>query len=142
MSRFPMYLAALAILAFGLGLGGCAPQETPSEPETSGAETEAEAEAEHEGDADHDHGDEEEGSHSHDEAQAGSDVEEALAMLSEAEQAAARAQKTCPVSDDPLGAMGKPYKVTVNGQDVFLCCQHCEAAITEDPDKYLAKLAK
>ncbi len=141
MSRFPMYLAALAILAFGLGLGGCAPAEHDHDGDADHVQGD-DADQHHADDADHDHGDEEEGSHSHDEAQAGSDIEQALAMLSKADQAAARAQKTCPVSDGALGAMGKPYKVTVKGQDVFLCCQGCEGAITEDPDKYLAKLAK
>jgi len=49
-------------------------------------------------------------------------------------------QKVCPVSGEPLGAMGTPYKVTVKGRDVLLCCQGCEAKIKADPDKYLAKL--
>ncbi len=65
---------------------------------------------------------------------------EALAELSSEDRTAVSKQKTCPVSGGPLGGMGKPYKVTVKGRDVFLCCQGCEGAITDDPDKYLAKL--
>ena len=65
-----------------------------------------------------------------------SEVEAALAQLPADDQAAARAQKTCPVSKDLLGSMGTPYKVTVNGKDVFLCCQGCEAEIKANPAKY------
>ena len=36
--------------------------------------------------------------------------------------------------------MGAPFKTTVKGQTVFLCCDGCEEAIKKDPDKYLAKL--
>ena len=70
------------------------------------------------------------------------DVVKALSELSDADRTAALAQKTCPVTDKPLGSMGKPHKVTVKGQDVFLCCAGCEADIKENPEKYLAKLMK
>ena len=69
-------------------------------------------------------------------------IAEALAKLSPADQEAAKKQKTCPVSGALLGSMGTPVKLTVKGQDVFLCCKGCEGAIKEDPDKYLAKLPK
>ena len=64
----------------------------------------------------------------------------ALAELSPADRAAAAKQGVCPVSDEKLGAMGAPVKVVVKGQTVFLCCEHCKAAIEKNPDKYLAKL--
>lgn len=54
----------------------------------------------------------------------------------------AEKQKVCPVSGQSLGAMGKPYKVTVNGQEVFLCCQGCEEEIQGNPEKYLAEFPK
>ena len=66
----------------------------------------------------------------------------ALAELSAADRVLAQKQKTCPVSGGPLGAMGKPYKVTVKGREVFLCCRGCEAEIKKNPEKYLAKLPK
>lgn len=65
-----------------------------------------------------------------------------LADLSPEDRAAAEAQKVCPVSGEALGSMGAPYKITVKGRDVFLCCSGCEAQIMKDPDKYLAKLPK
>ena len=49
-------------------------------------------------------------------------------------------QRVCPVSGDLLGAMGKPFKTTVKGKTVFLCCEGCEHDLKENPHKYLAKL--
>jgi Cu(I)/Ag(I) efflux system membrane fusion protein len=65
-----------------------------------------------------------------------------LKDLSPEDLAAAKKQEVCPVTGEKLGSMGKPYKVTVKGQTVFLCCDGCEEAIKADPDKYLAKLKK
>lgn len=64
----------------------------------------------------------------------------ALSQLSDADRTAALAQKTCPVTEKLLGSMDKPLKVSIAGQDVFLCCAGCESTIKSDPDKYLAKL--
>lgn len=66
-----------------------------------------------------------------------------IAKLPAAEQAAALAQKYCPVSvmdggDNRLGSMGMPYKVTLDGQDVFLCCEGCQATAEKDAAKTLA----
>jgi YHS domain-containing protein len=69
-----------------------------------------------------------------------SDIAAGLAKLSDADRALAEKQKTCPVSGESLGKHGKPVKVTVKGQTVFLCCAGCEAAIKKNPEKYLEKL--
>jgi hypothetical protein len=38
----------------------------------------------------------------------------------------ARAQRFCAVQkDSPLGSMGQPVKVMVNGKPVFVCCEGC-----------------
>jgi YHS domain-containing protein len=63
-----------------------------------------------------------------------------MAKLSPEDRALAEKQKTCPVSGALLGTMDMPYKMTVKGKDVFLCCKGCEGEIEKDPDKYLAKL--
>lgn len=68
------------------------------------------------------------------------DVVTALSKLSDADREAALQQKVCPVTDKPLGSMGTPPKVTVAGQEVFLCCDGCESEIKSKPDEYLAKL--
>jgi hypothetical protein len=51
-------------------------------------------------------------------------------------------QKVCPVMDEPLGSMGAPVKVIVDGRVVFLCCKGCERDLRADPRKYLAKVPK
>ena len=60
-----------------------------------------------------------------------------LKELSKADRALAEKQKTCPVTDEPLGGMGKPVKLTVKGQVVFLCCEGCRAEFDKNQDKYL-----
>lgn len=74
--------------------------------------------------------------------QAAGAVESCLAELSAEDRAAARRQGVCPVSGQPLGSMGRPYKVRLQGRDVFLCCQGCEGPLRQEPDKYLARLGK
>lgn len=49
-------------------------------------------------------------------------------------------QKLCPVTDEPLGSMGTPVKLVVDGRPVFICCKGCEKAIRSDPKKFLSKL--
>lgn len=63
-----------------------------------------------------------------------------IAELAQAEQEAALQQEICPVSEKPLGSMGKPGKVTVKDQEVFVCCGGCVDPVKQDPEKYLAKL--
>ena len=87
---------------------------------------------------DHDHGDHAHHDHEHDDEEIAAN----LAKLSEEDRQLAQKQKICPVSDEPLGSMGVPKKVSVKGQDVFICCEGCQEKITADPDKYLAKLKK
>jgi Cu(I)/Ag(I) efflux system membrane fusion protein len=65
-----------------------------------------------------------------------------LAELSPEDRAAAEKQGVCLVSGEKLGSMGTPYKTTVKGQTVFLCCDGCEEKLQKEPDKYLAKLNK
>jgi hypothetical protein len=67
-------------------------------------------------------------------------VTAAMAELDEADRAAATAQAVCPVSNEPLGSMGKPIKMTVKGRDLFICCESCREGVLRNPDKYLAKL--
>lgn len=53
--------------------------------------------------------------------------------------------KTCVVSDEDLGSMGKPFEVTYKqagkpDRKVLLCCSNCEEGFLKDPAKALAKL--
>jgi YHS domain-containing protein len=72
-------------------------------------------------------------------------TDEELAAIKElpaAEQAAAQSQLVCPVSDENLGSMGKPFKVTAEGRTFYLCCNNCEKKLKADPKAYVAKLDK
>ncbi len=62
---------------------------------------------------------------------------EGIAELPPAEQVAALRQRTCPVTQEPLGSMGKPIRVTVAGQSIFVCCEGCVSAVQRNPQKYL-----
>ena len=57
------------------------------------------------------------------------------------DQAFIAAQKKCPVMDEPLNAMGGPFKVHANGKAIYICCPGCAKRIAAEPDKYLAILA-
>lgn len=63
-----------------------------------------------------------------------------VTKATEADAAAIKEQKLCPVMDEPLGGMGTPLKVTGLGRDVFLCCKGCVKFLEKEPQKYLAKL--
>jgi YHS domain-containing protein len=52
------------------------------------------------------------------------------------------AQKICPVMEEPLDAMGGPYKVDAGGKAVYICCPGCAKLIIADPGKYIAMLAE
>lgn len=68
------------------------------------------------------------------------EITAAMAELDEADRTAALAQKICPVSDEPLGSMGTPLKVEVEGRTVFICCEGCRDHLLKEPAKFLAKL--
>lgn len=55
-----------------------------------------------------------------------------IKKLPEAEQALALKQKVCPISDEHLGEMGKPYKVSAGGETFFLCCSGCEKELKNE----------
>jgi len=51
-------------------------------------------------------------------------------------------QKLCPVMDEPLDAMGGPWRVTVKGKSVYVCCEGCIESVQDEPDLYIAKTKK
>lgn len=48
--------------------------------------------------------------------------------------------KTCVVSDEKLGSMGKAYILKHEGREVQLCCESCKKDFNKNPAKYLKKL--
>jgi hypothetical protein len=69
-------------------------------------------------------------------------VNEAMAKLSPEDRAKAETQEMCPVSNEPLGSMGTPIKVTVEGRDVFVCCEGCVDELKANFAKYADQLKK
>jgi hypothetical protein len=68
-------------------------------------------------------------------------IKAALDKLDPDDRELAEEQKYCAVeSKNRLGAMGKPVKVMIKEESVFLCCEHCEKAAKKDPDKTLARV--
>ncbi len=48
--------------------------------------------------------------------------------------------KTCVVSGEELGSMGKPVVEKHDGKDVQFCCKSCLPKFKKDPAKYMKKL--
>jgi hypothetical protein len=66
-------------------------------------------------------------------------IQHNLAALSPADRQLAEQQKFCAVqTDNELGSMGVPIKITLKGQTVFLCCKGCRKTAEAEPDKTLA----
>jgi YHS domain-containing protein len=64
----------------------------------------------------------------------------AIAADKKSDKKAAYPLKTCVVSDEKLGEMGKPFKFDYKGREVQLCCKDCKKDFDKDPAKYLKKL--
>ena len=133
MSRVSMFPSFLAVTVIAVGLGGCGGEGTSDQPPPAAGQPEAAAGDEHAG---HDQG----GGEHAGQMPASTEVAKALGELSPEDRAAAEKQRICPVTNEPLGSMGKPFKITHQGTDVFLCCKMCKDSFTEEPEKYLAKL--
>ena len=142
MSKLLSYLFGALLIPVAVVLVGCG-QSTEQGPTSEPSQPAAE-EPQH----DHDHGDHDghdhdsHAGHSHNDHAMHSEYEGESSKLPPEDHVLAERQKVCPVSGDPLGSMGVPYKVTVQGRKVLLCCQGCEDAIKENPEKYLAKLPR
>lgn len=70
-------------------------------------------------------------------------IKAALDKLDPADRKLAEEQKYCAVeTENRLGEMGKPIKVMIKDQPVFLCCKSCETTAQKDPEKTLATVKK
>lgn len=70
-----------------------------------------------------------------------SQFEAAIAKLPKEDRAAATAQKFCAVENKSrLGSMGMPFKLMIEDQPVFLCCEGCKEEALKDPQATLAKV--
>jgi YHS domain-containing protein len=50
--------------------------------------------------------------------------------------------KTCIVSGEKLGEMGKSPTLIYKGQEMKFCCKDCVKDFKKDPEKYIKKLAE
>jgi len=50
------------------------------------------------------------------------------------------AQRMCPVQEKPLGLMGKPVELVLDGKPVFLCCASCEDDARAESKETLKKV--
>ena len=50
--------------------------------------------------------------------------------------------KTCVVSDEKLGDMGKPYVFEYKGQEIKLCCKSCKKDFDKNPEKFIKKMTE
>lgn len=48
--------------------------------------------------------------------------------------------KTCIVSGEKLGEMGKAFSFVHEGQEIKLCCKDCQKDFKKDPAKFMKKL--
>lgn len=138
--KTPLFLFLSLVLVLGSGMllvfTGCNPTKSDSStvaPPISEAESSS-----------HDHMDDDHADHDSDSA-GKSDMEkmaETLANFQEEDRQSAMKQHFCPVSGEMLGTMGKPEKVEVDGQSVWICCDGCKDKLLADPEMYLAKLNK
>ena len=62
---------------------------------------------------------------------------ELVPSLTEEDQKLVETQRFCPVLKVPLGSMGTPTFVVVNGRKIALCCIGCEARLLLKPERYL-----
>jgi hypothetical protein len=69
------------------------------------------------------------------------EIGEALSKLGEEDRKSAERQRWCVVQDDsPLGSMGVPLKLMVDGKPVFICCEGCRSEVLDKPAETLKKL--
>lgn len=131
MPRFPRPIAALIAAAPALAFAfivGCNPAEPGDDPEPAAGVPEQNLPEPDPGEGDA--------------VELNDEQIENIEMLPEGDVELAMAQKICPISGEPLGDMGVPEKVDLDGTAVFVCCGGCVDAAKEDPAGTLAKLGK
>jgi|GEM_PF-407628 hypothetical protein len=135
-------LIAAALLVVATGLAGCKKEDktaqTPPPAPNAAASGHDDGDGHSHGDHDHDADGHSHGDHDHD----ADDVAANLAKLSDSDRVLADKQQVCLVGDEPLGAMGVPIKLDVDGTPIFICCAGCEDAILADKEKFVNLLAE
>lgn len=131
--RLLSFVALGLFTVAGLCLVGCAGSDGSATTGTPAPTPNTTAETDHSDYGDH-------AEHGGDDAMA--KMKAGLAKLSDEDRASAEKQHMCPVSDQMLGTMGAPIKLTLNEQDVWICCEGCRKKAEADPDAILARVSK
>jgi Cu(I)/Ag(I) efflux system membrane fusion protein len=63
-----------------------------------------------------------------------------LKKLSPEDRKLAESQRLCPIRNDPLGSMGVPVKLTLEGKQVFVCCKGCIAEANSGPSRTFSRV--
>ena len=63
---------------------------------------------------------------------AGEQARPGVSKVTSADAPFIAAQKKCPVTDEPLDAMGGPYRVYANGKAIYICCPGCAKKIAAE----------
>lgn len=128
MKSCPIWTFAVgSLFLFATSVGCQKPAPTPMN-SAPASTTDVGSSADRDGHADHDHA-----------VQAHGDGE-AMAELAPEDRELAEAQGFCVVTDEPLGSMGAPIKLIVDGQPAFVCCEGCKKKALADPVKTLTKV--
>ncbi|RFC43605.1 MAG: hypothetical protein DVB28_001445 [Verrucomicrobia bacterium] len=70
----------------------------------------------------------------------GSLLADIVSAADKAAEPAAYPLKTCVVSGEKLGSMGKSFVHTYEGREVQFCCKACLKDFNKDPQKFLKKI--
>jgi hypothetical protein len=65
-----------------------------------------------------------------------------IAKLSPEDQKLAKLQVLCPITIETLGSMGKPLKVSVGDDAVFVCCKACINGVKKNAEKMLEQVRR
>lgn len=128
----------VALLFVAGAIVGCESNQKPGSVASAPID-ESSTSAEH---SESEHSESEHGESEHSESDPAA-ITEALAQLSPEDRVLAESQKFCAVAtESPLGSMGTPLKIAVNGEPVFLCCGGCKGKALRNPEETLASVAK
>jgi YHS domain-containing protein len=63
-----------------------------------------------------------------------------IEKLAEKDRKLALAQRLCPITGEKLGSMGKPYKMSIRGRTLYLCCEGCQEEVKRHTEVAFEKI--
>ncbi len=65
-----------------------------------------------------------------------------IAQLNAEDQSLSKLQVLCPITEEPLGSMGVPLKIIVDGEPVMICCEGCTDMAQRNAADTLEKVSR